>query len=298
MPSTPKQSVQGGILAFRPRDAVRQFVYFLGETDMSDRIRVIVHNQSRLLRESILNILDDCFEVIDPQSRLATGLSPKAMWNGRTNGGLDRYSDGLSAGGVVATLEPPADNGDTERTADIVLFDLASLKTDAWNFRSWYGEQAKLAMIADEFSAHHMRMALRFGVRGYLLNRMAPTAFVLSLRLIHAGEPVVPEECFDYFSPTALRRGGEDGTMAQHESELLGYPGLYPRHARILKLIMDGCSNKEIAREMGMTEDLVKLHVRHIMQTINVRNRTQAALWAAQSGIIQEMEYFLERTAP
>ena len=264
---------------------------------MSDRIRVIVHNQSRLLRESILNILDDCFEVIDPQSRLATGLSPKTMWNGRANGGSDRHSDGLSVGGV-ATLDPPAGSGSSERTADIVLFDLASLKTDAWNFRSWYGEQAKLAMIADEFSAHHMRMALRFGVRGYLLNRMAPTAFVLSLRLIHAGEPVVPEECFDYFSPTALRRGGEDGAVAQHESELLGYPGLYPRHARILKLIMDGCSNKEIAREMGMTEDLVKLHVRHIMQTINVRNRTQAALWAAQSGIIQEMEYFLERTAP
>ncbi|WP_376961633.1 response regulator transcription factor [Azospirillum sp. A26] len=269
---------------------------------MSDRIRVIVHNQSRLLRESILNILDDCFEVIDPQSRLATGLSPKTMWNGRTNGAADRYSDGFSARGAVATLEAPpgngSGNGNPDRSADIVLFDLASLKTDAWNFRSWYGEQARLAMIADEFSAHHMRMALRFGVRGYLLNRMAPAAFVLSLRLIHAGEPVVPEECFDYFSPTALRRGGEDGAMAQHETELLGYPGLYPRHARILKLIMDGCSNKEIAREMLMTEDLVKLHVRHIMQTINVRNRTQAALWAAQSGIIQEMEYFLERTAP
>ncbi|CAO3454879.1 LuxR C-terminal-related transcriptional regulator [Azospirillum largimobile] len=269
---------------------------------MPDRIRVIVHNQSRLLRESILNILDDCFEVIDPQSRLATGLSPKTAWNGRANGAGDRYAGGFSAGGAVVTLEPPAGNGGTERagerTADIVLFDLASLKTDAWNFRSWYGEDAKLAMIADEFSAHHMRMALRFGVRGYLLNRMAPAAFVLALRLIHAGEPVVPEECFDYFSPTALRRGGEDGSVTQHESELLGYPGLYPRHARILKLIMDGCSNKEIAREMLMTEDLVKLHVRHIMQTINVRNRTQAALWAAQSGIIQEMEYFLERTVP
>ncbi|AWB08935.1 DNA-binding response regulator (plasmid) [Azospirillum humicireducens] len=269
---------------------------------MPDRIRVIVHNQSRLLRESILNILDDCFEVIDPQSRLATGLSPKTAWNGRANGAADRYAGGFSAGGAVVTLEPPAAHGVAEgageRTADIVLFDLASLKTDAWNFRNWYGEDARLAMIADEFSAHHMRMALRFGVRGYLLNRMAPTAFVLALRLIHAGEPVVPEECFDYFSPTALRRGGEDGAVAQHESELLGYPGLYPRHARILKLIMDGCSNKEIAREMLMTEDLVKLHVRHIMQTINVRNRTQAALWAAQSGIIQEMEYFLERTGP
>ncbi|WP_244434208.1 response regulator transcription factor [Azospirillum sp. B506] len=248
-----------------------------------------------MLRESILNILDDCFEVIDPQSRLATGLSSKTMWTGRANGGADRYPNGLSASGAVVTLDPPAS---TDRAADIVLFDLASLKTDAWNFRIWYGEQARLAMIADEFSAHHMRMALRFGVRGYLLNRMAPAAFVLALRLIHAGEPVVPEECFDYFSPTALRRGGEDGAVTQHETELLGYPGLYPRHARILKLIMDGCSNKEIAREMAMTEDLVKLHVRHIMQTINVRNRTQAALWAAQSGIIQEMEYFLERTLP
>ncbi len=269
---------------------------------MPNRIRVIVHNQSRLLRESILNILDDCFEVIDPQSRLAPGLAPNPMWNGRVNGAGERRSPvipgngpGNSPGGGVATLEPETGAG---RTADIVLFDLASLKTDAWNFRNWYGEQAKLAMIADEFSAHHMRMALRFGVRGYLLNRMAPSAFVLSLRLIHAGEPVVPEECFEYFSPTAMRRGGEDGSLPQHETELLGYPGLYPRHARILKLIMDGCSNKEIAREMLMTEDLVKLHVRHIMQTINVRNRTQAALWAAQSGIIQEMEYFLERTGP
>ncbi|MBP2299366.1 LuxR C-terminal-related transcriptional regulator [Azospirillum picis] len=268
---------------------------------MPNRIRVIVHNQSRLLRESILNILDDCFEVIDPQSRLAAGLSPRPSWSGRLNGGPDRISPGL-ANASVATLEPREPAGPPgqppERTADIVLFDLASLKTDAWNFRSWYGEQAKLAMIADEFSAHHMRMALRFGVRGYLLNRMAPTAFVLALRLIHAGEPVVPEECFEYFSPTALRRTSDDGSVQQHETELLGYPGLYPRHARILKLIMDGCSNKEIAREMLMTEDLVKLHVRHIMQTINVRNRTQAALWAAQSGIIQEMEYFLERSAP
>ncbi|WP_247894499.1 LuxR C-terminal-related transcriptional regulator [Azospirillum sp. B510] len=247
-----------------------------------------------MLRESILNILDDCFEVIDPQRRLVSGLSPKTLWSGRVNASGDRHS----TGGAVVTLEPPDGGHGAERPADIVLFDLASLKTDAWNFRSWYGEQAKLAMIADEFSAHHMRMALRFGVRGYLLNRMAPAAFVLSLRLIHAGEPVVPEECFDYFSPSALRRGAEDGSVPQHETELLGYPGLYPRHARILKLIMDGCSNKEIAREMAMTEDLVKLHVRHIMQTINVRNRTQAALWAAQSGIIQEMEYFLERSVP
>lgn len=232
---------------------------------MPNRIRVIIHNHSRLLRESMLNILDGAFEVIDPADRLG---SPQ-----------DRLRETQSG-----------------QAPDIVLFDLPSLKVDAWNFRSWYGETAQLAMIADEFSPHYMRVALRFGVRGYLLNRMSSTAFMLALRLIHEGEPVFPEESLEHFSPAPLRKSPDDGTLPPQETELFGYPGLYPRHARILKLIMDGNSNKEIARELTLTEDLVKLHVRHIMQTINVRNRTQAALWAAQSGIVQDMEYFAERT--
>ncbi|MCG5239357.1 LuxR C-terminal-related transcriptional regulator [Azospirillum doebereinerae] len=253
---------------------------------MPNRIRVIIHNHSRLLRESMLNILDGAFEVIDPQARL--------------NGAQDRLGDRLNGAQDRATASSPIRvNGNAAwdgRPPDIVLFDLPSLKVDAWNFRSWYGEKAQLAMIADEFSPHYMRVALRFGVRGYLLNRMSSTAFVLALRLIHEGEPVFPEESLEHFSPAPIRKAPDDGSLPVQETELFGYPGLYPRHARILKLIMDGNSNKEIARELDLTEDLVKLHVRHIMQTINVRNRTQAALWAAQSGIIQDMEYFAERT--
>ena len=57
---------------------------------MPDRIRVIVHNQSRLLRESILNILDDCFEVIDPQSGVARGGPPPRACMGGATGGGDR----------------------------------------------------------------------------------------------------------------------------------------------------------------------------------------------------------------
>lgn len=246
---------------------------------MPNRIRVIIHNHSRLLRESMLNILDGAFDVIDPQERRNGAATPidgmRAMAAAPNGAAVDRFGDG--------------------RMPDIVLFDLPSLKVDAWNFRSWYGNAAHLVMIADEFSPHYMRVALRFGVRGYLLNRMSSTAFVLALRLIHAGEPVFPEESLEHFSPAPLRKAADDGSLPIQETELFGYPGLYPRHARILKLIMDGHSNKEIARELDLTEDLVKLHVRHIMQTINVRNRTQAALWAAQSGIIQDMEYFIER---
>ena len=245
---------------------------------MPNRIRVIIHNQSRLLRESMLNILDDRFDVVDPQSRLGGTAT-----NGHGTGG---QGSGSGTDGAFAEGGSP----------HIVLFDLPSLKVDAWNFRSWYGDDANLVMIADEFSPHYMRVALRFGVRGYLLNRMSPNTFVLALRLIHAGEPIFPEESLEHFSPAAVRKAPDDSALPPQETELFGYPGLYPRHARVLKLIMDGHSNKEIARELSLTEDLVKLHVRHIMQTINVRNRTQAALWAAQSGIVQDMEYFVERT--
>ncbi|MBP2313754.1 response regulator transcription factor [Azospirillum soli] len=61
--------------------------------------------------------------------------------------------------------------------------------------------------------------------------------------------------------------------------------GLTERQRDVLKLLLDGQSNKEIARSLGVLEGTVKVHLRSIMQRLGVRNRTQLALLAAKSGL-------------
>ncbi|EFG9941311.1 response regulator transcription factor, partial [Escherichia coli] len=53
---------------------------------------------------------------------------------------------------------------------------------------------------------------------------------------------------------------------------------LTPRETQVLKLVATGCSNKEVARQADIQEKTVKHHMTHILQKLNVRNRTEAAL--------------------
>ncbi len=63
------------------------------------------------------------------------------------------------------------------------------------------------------------------------------------------------------------------------------YASLSPRQAEVLRLLVQGRSNKEIARELGVVEDTVKTHVRHILAKLGVQSRTQAALLAMRIGL-------------
>nr|WP_246500692.1 LuxR C-terminal-related transcriptional regulator [Azospirillum rugosum] len=66
---------------------------------------------------------------------------------------------------------------------------------------------------------------------------------------------------------------------------LLGFSDLNPLDVQILNHLVDGSTNKQIAISLGLSEEMVKLNLMQIMRKINVRNRTQAALWTVQSGI-------------
>jgi DNA-binding CsgD family transcriptional regulator len=61
---------------------------------------------------------------------------------------------------------------------------------------------------------------------------------------------------------------------------------LSPREAEILQILLDGSSNKMIARRLGISEATVKVHLKALMRKIGVTNRTQVALWALHNGII------------
>ncbi len=75
-------------------------------------------------------------------------------------------------------------------------------------------------------------------------------------------------------------RDSQPATPAQAARAITGTRNLSPREKSILKLVMGGESNKQIARRLDITESTVKVHIKTILRKIDVRNRTQAAIWA------------------
>jgi DNA-binding NarL/FixJ family response regulator len=70
--------------------------------------------------------------------------------------------------------------------------------------------------------------------------------------------------------------------LATHSSEL-GDPVLTPREAEVLELLGLGLSNAEIAQRLFIAPSTVKVHVRHVLEKLGVRNRVQAALMAKRA---------------
>lgn len=113
--------------------------------------------------------------------------------------------------------------------------------------------------------------ALRAGVRGYLLKDMAPDDVVDAIRRVAVGELVV-----------APAMTGKMIGILQHGSQEQGaknsLKSLTEREREILQLLARGESNKAIAQALGISNDTVKQHVRHILTKLNLTSRVEAAV--------------------
>ncbi len=77
--------------------------------------------------------------------------------------------------------------------------------------------------------------------------------------------------------------------MSSNGSATNGHGGLSPRETEILSCLVNGLSNKEIAIRLDITEGTVKVHLKGVLKKIHVHNRTQAAIWAVQNGIVADV---------
>jgi DNA-binding NarL/FixJ family response regulator len=113
------------------------------------------------------------------------------------------------------------------------------------------------------------RRALQAGARGYLLKNSLHKELLDTIRAVHAGRKnLSPEVSFD---------------LAEHAAE----EALSPLEVRVLRLIAEGNSNKEIAARLSVTEDSVKGHVRNILSKLGANDRTHAAMIGIKRGIIE-----------
>jgi two-component system, NarL family, nitrate/nitrite response regulator NarL len=111
--------------------------------------------------------------------------------------------------------------------------------------------------------------ALAAGAMGFLPKSMAARSLIHAIRFMAAGEKYAP---IDFMST----KEGNDNPMAAQ---------LTKRELEVLKGLMKGQSNKEIARDVDLQEVTVKLHVKTLCRKIDARNRTHAAMIAKEAGL-------------
>ena len=130
----------------------------------------------------------------------------------------------------------------------------------------------------------HALAVFRAGADGYLFEQISRDALIKSLDLVMLGVTILPA--------ALMRLVGEDYKMDSEDDLAVpaaqtGVPTLdhmpqklSQQETRILRCLMQGESNKTIARRFDITEATVKVHIKAILRKICVRNRTQAAVWA------------------
>ena len=121
--------------------------------------------------------------------------------------------------------------------------------------------------------------ALQMGVRGFLHKSMPAASLLNALRFMALGERYIPVDfVFDAVGaevPHAPRPSSSSALAAS----------LTPREKQVLVALCRGCTNKEIARDMGLSEPTIKLHVKTLYRRLGVSNRTQAAMVAQAKGL-------------
>lgn len=135
--------------------------------------------------------------------------------------------------------------------------------------------RCRLAILSDQWDAAMLSACFAIGVDGFLLKDISPDTLVESLKLLALGEKVFPSSLAGMIS----------GTSSFTEEGARPFAGLSERELDILHCLIDGDSNKKIANRLCITEATVKVHLKSILRKTHVANRTQAAIWALQSGL-------------
>ena len=166
---------------------------------------------------------------------------------------------------------------DHHRNLDLVVLDHAmpGLKgVDAIpRLRSRCPQTPIVVLSADEDAAT-VNAAIQAGAAGYVPKTANSHTLLAALRIVLAGDIYIPPRYLDH----APRDTGQQPAKSD--------TGLTERQLQVLRLLADGLSNKAIARQLGIAEATVKLHVSAVLKELGARNRTEAVIVAHDRGLL------------
>lgn len=168
-----------------------------------------------------------------------------------------------------------------EHSPDIVLLDMRMPEMSGISVLRELrkqGMEMPIVMLTTSSDERDLVESLRSGAQGYLLKDMDPEELVTALRDIVKGKTVVSPD----LAPTLARVVQDDGVIPPMPSP---FANLTPRELEILSLLAEGQSNKVIARNLGISDGTVKLHVKAILRKLDVHSRVEAAVIAVEQGL-------------
>jgi len=189
----------------------------------------------------------------------------------------------LQFGAGVAVIEAPNCEQALSLSAlnpdlDLALLDLKMPGMDGFEAMSLLLERSPalpIVVLSSSEDPADMRRALEAGAMGFISKSETAQVILSALRLVLSGGIYVP--------PALVR---ESAIRAQSHASAAS-SRLTPRQLGVLSLVVQGKSNKMIARELDLSEATVKVHVSAIMKALNAINRTQVAMTAKKLGLIK-----------
>jgi len=128
---------------------------------------------------------------------------------------------------------------------------------------------ARILMLTTFEGDVEIQRSLAAGARGYLLKNMPPKELVEAIRQVHAGRKRIPRE------------------VAAQLAEHIADEKLTEREIDVLQHVAGGNRNRDIAERLSISEETVKVHVKHILEKLGASDRTGAVAIAVRRGIIQ-----------
>ncbi len=168
-----------------------------------------------------------------------------------------------------------------ETAPDVVLLDLRMPRLSGLEVLKRLrqaGQTMPVAMLTTSADERDLIASLKAGAQGYLLKDMEPDELISALKDILAGRTVVAKEL------TGILARVVQGAREQPR-EPASFANLTPREREILRHLAEGQSNKAIARELGITDGTVKLHVKAILRKLAVHSLVEAAVIAVERNL-------------
>lgn len=129
--------------------------------------------------------------------------------------------------------------------------------------------EARIIMLTTFEGDVEIQRALQSGARAYILKSTPPKELVDVIRKVHAGKKPIPAE------------------IAAHLAEHYGDDPLTEREIEVLRQVAEGNRNRDIANKLFISEETVKVHIKHLMDKLGASDRTEAVAIGVRRGIIQ-----------
>ena len=182
---------------------------------------------------------------------------------------------------------------ETDKSFDLILTDLAMPGA------KWMDAIAKIHQLVPDtpiiilsavFDKEIVQKTIEIGVSGYIPKTSSNAVILSAVNLVMSGGVYIPAELLNNKELSnefdALKQVENQNEAHSEEKAKV----LTPRQVDVVKCIARGCSNKQIAYELGLSEGTVKLHVTAILKLLNVYNRTGAVMEATRLGVIKKDE--------